>query len=141
VTELIVLIAALFGAATPTAPAVRLDPPPPVVSEFAPPGLDNCAEMHWYRVDAGLPARFDALGWRESNCRNEDGVRTGCCYGYWQLWPALHMKDHRTASGYARCGVDSAQDINSDTPEDKKRQACAAKAVFDVVGYSAWSTG
>ena len=96
--------------------------------------------MSWYRARAGLPARFDQLGWRESNCRNEDGVRTRCCVGWWQLNVSLHLQDSRLVSRYHACGVDSYTDVNSDNPDDKRRQACAAKALFDVVGYSAWST-
>lgn len=133
--------------ATAEAPAVRLDPPPPPPVEVAPPppppvapeGLSNCAEMSWYRQRAGLPARFDAIGWRESNCRNEDGVRTSCCHGWWQLNVGLHLRDHRLAGRYHHCGVHSYADVNSDTPGDKLRQSCAAKALYDVVGWSAWA--
>ena len=120
----------------PTLPPETTEAPVPY---YAPEGLSDCDEMHWYRVDAGLPERFDALGWRESNCRNEDGVKTYCCYGYWQLYTSLHLRDHRLAPKMHACGVYGADDLNSDTPEDKKRQACAAKALYDVVGYSAWS--
>lgn len=118
-------------------------PPPPTTlpppSMYAPPGLSDCDEMTWYRIDAGLPAAFDGIGWRESNCRNEDAVRTFCCHGYWQLYTSLHLRDHRLAPRMAACGVSSHYDLNSDTPEDKKRQACAAKALYDVVGTSPWS--
>jgi hypothetical protein len=137
----------LSSGATVDAPAERIDPPPPPpvevatpVEVVAPAGLSNCDEMSWYRKAAGLPARFDQLGWRESNCRNEDGVHTSCCYGWWQLNVGLHLRDRRLIGAYHRCGVWSAADVNSDTPSDKLRQACAAKALYDVVGYSAWST-
>jgi hypothetical protein len=132
--------------ATEVAVRVEVPPPAPVEDVVAPPppadpaGMSNCDEMSWYRQRAGLPARFDALGWRESNCRNEDGVRTGCCHGYLQLNVSLHLRDHRLAGRYHECGVYSYADVNSDTPGDKLRQMCAAKALFDVVGYSAWST-
>lgn len=99
---------------------------------------DDCSEMSWYRQQAGLPAAFDKIGWRESNCRNEDGVRTSCCHGWWQL-----HRMHFDGSGYVYgewCDVRSYTDVNSDTPEDKARQACAAKALYDKVGLSAWST-
>ena len=131
----------LTSGATATAPAVRLDPPPPPV-ELAPlPTFSNdCDEMRYYRAGVGLPVRFDAIGWRESNCRNEDGVRTSCCFGWWQLSVAVHLRDRRLAHRYHDCGVWSYDDVNSDTAADKLRQACAAKALFDVVGYSAWST-
>ena len=49
---------------------------------FAPEGLDGCDEMRFYLDQFQMPARFDGIGWRESNCRNEDGVRTSCCHGY-----------------------------------------------------------
>ena len=110
-------------------------PPPTEVPQFA----NDCDEMSYYRQAVGLPARFDQIGWRESNCRNEDGVHTSCCYGWWQLNVALHLRDRRLAGRYATCGIDSYQDVNSDTPGDKLRQACAAKALYDVVGLSAWA--
>lgn len=107
---------------------------------FAPSGLDGCDEMSWYRQQFGLPARFDKIGWRESNCRNEDTVHTSCCWSYWQLWVSLHLRDHRLTEPYAACGVDHYDDINSDTPLDKQRATCAAAAVYTVVGFSAWAT-
>lgn len=119
--------------------------PPPTIPPglwgrpFAPEGLSDCDEMNFYREQWGLPERFSGIGWRESNCRNEDGVHTYCCYGYWQLYPTQHLKDHRLAPLYELCGVRSFDDYNSDTPIEKQRQACAAKALFDTVGYSAWS--
>jgi len=135
------------GASGPYQPAVRLNPPPPVTNPvptglggapFAPAGLSDCDEMNFYRVQWGLPERFNAIGWRESNCRNEDGVRTSCCHGYWQMWTALHLDDHRLAPKMNFCGVFSYQDLNSDNPLEKQKQACAAKALYDTVGYSAW---
>jgi hypothetical protein len=90
--------------------------------------------MSWYRQRAGLPAAFDRIGWRESNCRNEDGVRTSCCHGYWQL-----HRMHMGGKFGERCGAWSVNDINSDTPDDKRRQACAAKLLYDMVGLSAWA--
>jgi hypothetical protein len=120
---------------------VQVDPtqPPPETTPAIPSFANNCDEMHWYRANAGLPARFDAIGWRESNCRNEDGVHTSCCYGWWQLNVSLHLRDSRIGPKYRACGVDSYTDVNSDTVGDKLRQACAAKALYDVVGLSAWA--
>jgi hypothetical protein len=109
-------------------------------SHQVPAGLSNCAEMHSYRVSAGLPAAFDALGWRESNCRNEESVHTSCCWGYLQLNVALHLRDRRLVDRYHNCGVYSRFDVDGNNPGDKYRQMCAAKALFDTVGYSAWST-
>jgi hypothetical protein len=94
--------------------------------------------MHYYRALVGLPARFDQIGWRESNCRLETGVRTSCCVGWWQLNVSLHLRDRRVAARYHNCGVYSYRD--ADGPGDEMRHACATKALFDVVGYSAWST-
>lgn len=105
---------------------------------FAPEGLSNCDEMNFYRVQAGLPARFAVLGARESNCRNEDGVRTFCCYGYWQLYVSLHERSSVLGPLYRACGVYSAEDVNSDTPIDKQRMACATKALYDTNGYGPW---
>lgn len=123
---------------TPTLPP----PPPPAPTglngmAFAPEGLSNCDEMAFYRIQAGLPERFQGIGWRESNCRNEDGVRTSCCHGYWQM-----HQQHFNGSGYVHgrwCDAPSYTSVNSDTPYDKQRQACAAKALYDEAGLSPWS--
>jgi hypothetical protein len=116
-------------------PVEVVAPPPPPA---APAGMSDCDEMSWYRQRAGLPARFDQLGWRESNCRQELGVHTSCCWGWLQLNVSLHLRDHRLVDRYHRCGVYSVSDANG--PDDKARHMCAAKALYDVVGYSAWST-
>jgi hypothetical protein len=109
--------------------------PPP--TNTIPAFESDCAEMSWYRARAGLPARFDQIGWRESNCRLETGVRTSCCVGWLQLNVGLHLRDHRLVDRYHACGVWSYRD--ADGPGDESRHMCAAKALFDVVGYSAWS--
>lgn len=146
--SLVAAIACICGPAAGTLQtAVRVDPPdpPPVVEvglwgqPFAPEGLSDCDEMMFYAHQWGLPDTFRSIGWRESNCRNEDAVRTSCCHGYWQMWTSLHLQDHRLAPRMTFCGVASHYDLNSDDPLEKQRQACAAKALFDVVGYSAWN--
>ena len=101
---------ALDGPAEVTITALRIDPPEQTTTTtlpsglwdlpYAPDGLSNCDEMNWYRVQWGLPDRFAALGWRESNCRNEDSVRTFCCHGYWQLYVSLHLSDWRLILPY-----------------------------------------
>lgn len=148
IAEAAAVICLCGGATGDFQPAVRLDPPdpPPTVPTgimglpFADEFVSGCNEMLFYARQFGLPDRFEGIGWRESNCRNEDGVRTSCCHGYWQLNVALHLRDHRIGWRYRDvCGVHSADDVNSDTPLDKQRQACAAKQLFDVVGYSAWA--
>lgn len=121
--------------------ATRLNPPPPwptglLGQPYAPFGLSDCEEMRFYASQFGLPERFDGIGWRESNCRNEDGVHTSCCWGYWQL----HRIHFYPGSIMDRnCNADSYDDVNSDDPLDKQRQACAAKQLYDQVGYSPWS--
>lgn len=145
----------VYGGAEALATAERgtqvpiLDQAPPPVEDGqddllsqgrqAPGGLSNCDEMSWYRSKVGLPARFDAIGWRESNCRNEEGVHTSCCWGYWQLNVALHLRDGRLAGRYHACGIYGRQDVDGDNPGDKYRQACAAKALYDTVGLSPWA--
>jgi hypothetical protein len=98
---------------------------------LAPTGLSACDEARFYRVEFGLPPIFDALAWRESNCRND--VHTWCCYGIWQvhkLWiPKL-----------GKCGIDSVDDYYGNDPIDKQRAACAAKVVYDAQGATAWDT-
>lgn len=106
---------------------------------FAPEGLSDCDEFDYYRTQFGLPERFNALAWRESNCRNEDDVKTWCCHGYLQLYISLQIRDYRITDRYHLCGVWSSDDVNSDTPLDKQRQVCAAAVLYDVVGYSAWA--
>lgn len=117
---------------------------------YAPIGLSDCAEMNFYRIQWGLPKQFSdqprkgskskwGFGWRESNCRNEDKVRTWCCHGYWQLYIDLFLKDHRMIPRLAACGVKSYEDVNSDVPLDKQRQACVTRALYETVGLKAWN--
>lgn len=140
-----ILAGPIVRSAVASAPAVRLTPPKPPAPvglggrPFAPAGLSDCAEMTFYRKQWGLPSVFDQLGWRESNCRNEDAVRTYCCHGYWQLYISLFLRDPRMKPRLTACGVDAADDVNSDNPYDKQRQACSAKALYDVQGISAWN--
>jgi hypothetical protein len=117
--------------------ATRLNPPPPPWptgiwgQPFAPFGLTACQEMMFYAAQFGLPARMEGIGWRESNCRNEDGVRTSCCHGYWQL--------HRMHFPMPECDAWSYHDVNSNDPLEKQKQACAAKQLYDAAGMSPWS--
>lgn len=116
-----------------TVPAVRLG----VISdEYA--NLDACAEMHAYRVAVGLPARFDAIGYRESRCTNTPISRTGCCVGYLQLHKMI-WNDHRMKARLAACGA-TWLNVRGDSFGAKWRQMCAAKALYDVAGYGPWAT-
>jgi hypothetical protein len=136
---LVAIICMCSGTSGPYAPAVRMDPPPTTVPAwptgimglpFAPFGLTDCEEARFYADQFGLPRQFDPIIWRESNCRNEDGVKTSCCHGYLQL--------HRMHFPMPECDAWSYQDINSDTPLDKQRQMCAAKQLYDAAGMSPW---
>lgn len=116
---------------TPTATPTGLKGLP-----FAPEGLSACAEATFYRQQAGLPDAFDALIWRESNCKNTVTSRTGCCVGYLQLH-YINWRDHRTIDGLAACDA-TWQNVKGGTPDAKQRQMCAAKVLFDVVGMQPW---
>ncbi len=137
--------AATVGAAALRGPqmqiAATLPPPPSVPSglnglPFAPAGLEGCDEMEWYRRQAGLVDHFDGLGFRESSCRND--VSSFCCHGYWQLYVTLHLRDHRLAPRYARCGITGVADVLGPEPIEKQRNACGAAAVYAVSGGGAW---
>lgn len=129
-------------------PAVRTDPPPstaptslPVIDDLPQePALpeDPCANAQALRVDVGLPARFDALAYRESRCQNN--VRTYCCYGIYQIYWSLITRDHRMQESIAACGASTLSDIYGETPQKRRANTCVAKALFDVSGYGAWAT-
>lgn len=107
---------------------------------FAPAGLDPCAEFEFYRIQWGLPERFDRLAFRESRCIQELGSthRTSCCVGYLQLFVSQHLDDHRTAPLYAACEVTSEFDVDGPEPIEKQRQLCAAAALYSVAGFTPW---
>lgn len=140
------LRSSITGPANASQVAQRLNPPEPVGINglpFAPPGLDACGEMVWYMQQAGLPGRFEQLGWRESNCLNTVTSRTGCCFGYWQNYLSSHLSK---ASQYREriineCGVTGRTDILGDSPLQKQKQACVTRVVFDISGYSPWGGG
>jgi hypothetical protein len=118
-------------------PNVQLTEPPPAPPTTTIP-LEPCDELRWYRTAAGLPARFDAIGYRESRCGNTAISRTGCCVGWWQIhW--VNFDDHRTIDGLQACDA-TWTNIRGDTPEAKTRQACAAKVLYDIVAYQPWAT-
>jgi hypothetical protein len=102
---------------------------------FAPEGMSGCAEMSFYRQQAGLPSRFDGIGARESGCHNSDSVHTSCCYGYWQMHK-MHFSSGNVFD--QQCGANSVTDVDSDTPLDKQRQACTAHLLYMMAGTSPW---
>lgn len=113
-------------------------PPPPTIptglngQPFAPVGLDGCAEMEWYREQAGLPAEFDRIGYLESRCMND--VNTWCCYGYFQIYAGLHIG----AGSFDECGVDEISDMFGGSAVVKQRNVCMAVRVFRQQGRCAW---
>jgi hypothetical protein len=97
--------------------------------------------MTFYRQQAGLPDVFDSLGYRESRCRNEDSVRTFCCYGYFQNYISSHLSRQ---SAYrdriiTECQVHGADDINSDNPLEKQKSACVTAVVYSISGLRPWA--
>lgn len=132
----------LVGPALATAPAVRVTPPAGKGLgglSFAPAGTGGCDEMRFYRQQAGLPSTFDALGWRESNCRND--VRTFCCYGYWQNYISSHLSERSSYRSpiLIRCEVNEVSDIFGNAPLQKQKQACVTAVVYWISGYSPWA--
>lgn len=109
---------------------------------LAPEGMSGVEEMEFYRIQWDLPEYFGCerwmIGWKESNCRNT--VSSYCCHGYWQLYVSLHLKDHRLGPRYVECGITSIADVLGPEPIKKQRNACGAKAVFDISGCGAWDT-
>jgi hypothetical protein len=143
--DLISIVAAVLaslGISTPATPrkqAVRGEQVQiiaPTTTTTVPTFVDNCDEARWYADQHGLPVEFDRIIWRESNCRQEHGVRTSCCVGWLQLNADLHVRDHRLKEPYAVCGVFGNADI--DGPEDKWRHMCAAAALWREMGTGPW---
>ena len=145
IAALFAAILTITGGATATEQAERgeqtqLIASPTAAIEYAPEGLDDCDEMEWYRIDAGLPATFDRIGWRESNCKNYVTSSTGCCRGWLQLDVNLHLRDHRIGPRYRdNCDVHQISDVFGDTPEQKRKHMCAARQLHDVMGTQPWS--
>lgn len=123
------------------APAVRVDPPDPPAPEPVGAGLTGCEEMTAYRIAAGLPDQFDAIGYRESRCRNDVTSSTGCCHGWWQNYISSHLSRQ---SAYRdriinECGVNSVADIKGLTDAQKRGQACVTFVVWSISGMSPWA--
>lgn len=114
------------GPTLPVPPAPGLQGKP-----FAPEGLSLCDEMSFYRVQWGLPAIFDRMGFKESSCKN--WVENWCCHGYWQLHESFW-------SNIPECEVSNIYDLQGTSAISKQRNACAAKYVYDRSGCGAWST-
>ena len=138
-------MAGLSMPATVTEVAVRGEqvqisaPPAPAPAPFDPATLDDCGEARWYADEHGLPALFDRIIWRESNCRQEIGVRTSCCVGWLQLNADLHVRDHRLREPYKACGVFGNSDIDGPEPIEKRQHMCAATALWRLLGTQPWT--
>lgn len=116
-------------------PAVRVTAQAPP----APAALTGCEKATAYRQQAGLPAQFDAIIYRESRCLNTVTSNTGCCVGALQV-----SIGNKTADGYrdgfAACGVTQRSDILGDSDSQWRKEMCVAKVLFDVSGMSPWAT-
>jgi hypothetical protein len=159
----------ISGAADASSPAIRIAPPstvevidPPMTTTtvptgldglpFAPAGLDACAEMNFYRIQAGLPQRFDdsgrhqrwvrsdGLGWRESKCGNHEVSSTGCCFGYWQLNMKIFLKDWKLGPRLRDiCLIVDPREVLGIEPLAKQKQACAAYQLYKLNGLTPWN--
>ena len=118
---------------------VQIIAPPPPPAPFDPATLDDCDEARWYADEHGLPALFDRIIWRESNCRQEIGVRTSCCVGWLQLNADLHVRDHRLREPYKACGVFGNSDVDGPEPVEKRQHMCAATALWRLLGTQPWT--
>lgn len=131
-------IAMLDGGAQPAVGAERINNATEVTSTDPPPVEETlCGQAYRLRAEAGLPYRFDHLIWRESNCRNDVTSSTGCCVGLLQLNRVI-WNDHRMVNRLADCGA-TWWNVRGTSEASKRRNVCAAKALFDVAGYSPWS--
>ena len=124
------------GGATATQPAVRLDPPPPVVDTLPPvPVLWSTASANGHCTGLEFALAYWSPGWdvrrmsgiayRESRC--QPGASNSCCSGVLQM--------HRMHVPNAFCGVYSRDDYY-----DPWKNICAAAALWKTSGYGAWST-
>jgi len=96
--------------------------------------------MFWWRAYFGMPAKFDQIGQRESGvgqCDNNAVSPTGCCVGWWQLHH-INFRDHRMIEPFAACGA-TWLNVRGDDMDSKRRQACAAAALYREVGYTPWA--
>ncbi len=104
--------------------------------EHAKPGwlaLTGCDLMEWHFDAVGLPDEFDWIGFGESSCRNDVISPTGCCFGYAQAH-TIHIGQPHTA----HCDVFAADDMFGANPIARSKNACMAKAIFDLQGFCAW---
>lgn len=116
----------IAGSATVTAERVTVEhPKPPYLV------LTGCELMKWHADQVGLPDEFGWIGLGESSCRND--VNTWCCWGYFQVHE-LHIGQPHTD----HCDVAEIADMFGADPFARSKNACMAKAVFDLQGFCAW---
>lgn len=143
VIAVVMVLSGLDAGATATEPADRITIPIEVIvgDPPVPPPLDSCERMHRARIEVGLPAVFDRLGLRESGPRCDNNARSGngrgtghgCCVGWWQI-SRIHFTDGRML---AACGA-TWLNIRGRDPGAERRQACAAKVLYDEAGLRPW---
>lgn len=114
----------------------RASPGTPAPSEpGAVSGLSGCAEMYAFMDLVGLPHSMDAIGRRESGCKNGVTSPTSCCGGWFQIH-ILNRNGPGYRAGFIRCGVDSKDDYTGDSYAQKLASVCVAKVLWDV-----WQAG
>lgn len=101
-------------------------------------GPNPCAEMQAYRVAAGLPSRFDAIGFRESRCRNTAVNRRSATSGWWQIHPVL-WRDRSGRRIAAQCGAPTLASVRGHSAAAKRRQACVAAGLYHLNGLRPWA--
>lgn len=109
----------------------------PSIPDF---GGDLCAEMSWYRQQAGLPEQFDAIGYRESRCRNDAPPTNSVARNYRGWWSVgvMHIRNKVYGPGAAACGITSEWDYYGTSHEQKQASACFAKVLYDHSGMNPW---
>jgi hypothetical protein len=130
---LLASIICMCGGATASAPAVRLDPPPPVVVDMPVLWTTDSANGRCVGMEGALAywspgwdvVRMSRIAFRESRC--DPNASNSCCSGILQM--------HRMHVPEPWCGVYSRADLY-----DPWKNICAAAALWRSSGYGAWST-
>ena len=121
--------------------AVRVAPPS-AASPSEPSFSSLCEEMSWYRQQAGLPSQFDAIGFRESGCRNDAPPLSVVARRYRGWWSVgvMHINNVVYGPGARACGITSEADYYGTSPSQKRASACFAKVLYDHSGMQPWAT-
>lgn len=116
-----VVVDAVTGPATASAPAVRLLPPVPIVE----PTVEEIIRDVW---PDELEDRAVRIAWRES--RFMPSAHNACCFGIFQVYFSMHR------AWLADFGVYQPSDLY-----DPRVNATVALALYEAAGWSPWSQG